>query len=126
MQSAETVMERVEAFDSYLRLHRPLMSTKNQRLTHFQFIYNSTVLSTQLSTGCGSMQYPEEGLHNSLADTVSAQTVVVNKDLTPYGAQGAVNDVWLRSSNNLPSIKPSISVDWGFETPNVVRVTLIL
>ena len=43
-------MERVEAFEAYLRLHRPLMSTKNQRLTHLQFIYNSTVLSTESST----------------------------------------------------------------------------
>jgi hypothetical protein len=54
-------MERVEIAESYLRLHRPLTSTKNQRLTYLQFIYNSTVLSTELSTGCGSIQVPPGG-----------------------------------------------------------------
>ena len=59
-------MERVEVFDAYLRLHRPLMSTKNQRVTHLQFIYNSTILSAELSTGCGSMQVPGGRLQRPL------------------------------------------------------------
>jgi len=36
--------------DSLVRHHKTLTSTWNQRLTHHQFIYNSTVLSTELST----------------------------------------------------------------------------
>mgnify|MGYP000288103760 CR=1 FL=1 len=39
-----------QAIEALLQLHRPPMSTKNQRLTYLQFIYNSTVLSTEFST----------------------------------------------------------------------------
>ena len=42
--------EPAEAFDADLKYHQPLMSAWNQRRAHPQVIYNSTVLSTQLST----------------------------------------------------------------------------
>ena len=43
-------MVSLTAIDTLVRLHKTPLPTRNQRLTHHQFIYNGTVLSIDMST----------------------------------------------------------------------------